>query len=86
MGESWIDEDTGEFVDFKTFIRNQYKDDEEWVDDTVSLTAGTSEMLRITPDGFYVRGVRVEADAKEAKLVYDTFKQWLVWATLSNDR
>ena len=54
--------------------------------DTVTFNAGQgpdSEMLRITPEGFYIRGVRVEADAKEAEQVYSAFKQWLTWNTLT---
>jgi hypothetical protein len=43
---------------------------------------GSDEMIRITPDGFYVRGVRVPADEHEAETVYLAFKEWLVWANL----
>lgn len=50
---------------------------------TISLMmSGQDEMLRITEDGFYVRGVRVPADNKEAETVYNAFKQWLAWAQL----
>lgn len=49
----------------------------------ITLTGGGEEMLRIDKDGFYVRGVRVEADAKEAEQVYKAFKEWLTWASLS---
>jgi hypothetical protein len=35
------------------------------------------EMLRISPDGFYVRGQKLEQDINEAKTVYVTFKAWL---------
>ena len=41
------------------------------------------EMLKITEDGFYVRGKRVEADEQEAAAVYRAFKQWLVEAALT---
>ena len=44
---------------------------------------GKDEMLKITPDGFYVRGVKVPQDDKEAEVVYNAFKQWLAWAQLS---
>ena len=44
--------------------------------------AGGSEMLRIGPDGFYIRGERVPQDDKEAETVYNAFKQFLVWAEL----
>jgi hypothetical protein len=72
--------------------------DDEWVEafydyginnkNTITFFSGTtedSEMLRVAPDGFYVRGVRVEADGKEAKEVYTAFKQWLTWNTLSSN-
>lgn len=43
------------------------------------------EMLRITEDGFYVRGVKVPQDKREAESVYKTFHQWLTWATLTRN-
>ena len=49
---------------------------------SVSLNAGADEMIRVAADGFYVRGVRVPADGKEAETVYLAFKQWLAWANL----
>ena len=50
--------------------------------DSLVLHAGGTDMLRITPNGFYVRGVKVPADDKEALAVYNSFKQWLTWAQL----
>jgi hypothetical protein len=44
--------------------------------------AGGEEMLRVGPDGFWVRGVKVEQDEKEAQAVYNAFKQWMAWASL----
>ena len=44
------------------------------------------EMLRIAEDGFYVRGVKVPVDDKEAEAVYNSFQQWLAWAQLRRDR
>jgi hypothetical protein len=44
--------------------------------------AGGEEMLRVSPDGFWVRGVKVEQDEKEAQAVYNAFKQWMAWASL----
>lgn len=43
---------------------------------------GNDEMLKISQDGFYVRGVRVPADEHEAKAVYEAFRAWLTWANL----
>ena len=38
-----------------------------------------NEMLRISPNGFWVRGVKVEQDEHEAQAVYEAFKQWMSW-------
>ena len=51
----------------------------------ITFTGGSDEMLRIAKDGFYIRGKRVNQDDKEAELVYNTFHQWLTWATLNKD-
>ena len=52
---------------------------------TISFKGGSEEMLRVAKDGFYVRGKRVNMDDKEAEIVYNTFHQWLTWATLNRD-
>jgi hypothetical protein len=49
----------------------------------ITLNSNTTEMLRVAKDGFYVRGKRVNQDDKEAEIVYNTFHQWLTWATLN---
>jgi hypothetical protein len=51
---------------------------------TIVLHAGSEEeMLKITKDSFYVRGVKVKQDDKEAEIVYTAFKQWMAWASLT---
>lgn len=52
-------------------------------ENNITCYAGGSEMLRVAEDGFYVRGVKVPADDKEAATVYNAFKQFLVWAELT---
>ena len=47
---------------------------------------GGDEMLKVTRDGFYVRGKKVPADEREAETVYNAFKQWLAWANLQQQR
>lgn len=47
--------------------------------------AEDTEMLRITRDGFYVRGVKLKQDEKEAENVYEAFHQWLTWAILTRN-
>jgi len=54
--------------------------------DNIVLNIGSaSEMLRVAKDGFYVRGVKIEQDEKEAEKVYNAFHQWLTWATLNRN-
>ena len=50
---------------------------------TITCLAGGEEMLRIGPDGFWVRGVRVEQDDREAEIVYNAMKEFLTWSQLN---
>jgi hypothetical protein len=50
---------------------------------TIVMNSNMTEMLRIAEDGFYIRGVKIEQDEKEAEKVYKAFHQWLTWATLN---
>ena len=50
------------------------------------MASGGDEMLKVTKNGFYVRGKKVEQDDKEAEVVYNAFKQWLAWANLQQQR
>jgi hypothetical protein len=52
---------------------------------TITLYAQGSEMIRVAPDGFYVRGVPVPQDDQEAQAVYNAFKQWMAWASLQGN-
>ena len=54
-------------------------------ENNIVFHAGPSEMLKVTEDGFYVRGVKVEADEKEAAAVYKAFKQFLVHHALTKE-
>jgi len=45
--------------------------------------AGAAEMLKIGPNGFWVRGVKVDQDDNEAEIVYNAFKAFLMWAELN---
>ena len=49
----------------------------------ITFYGGKSEMLKVTEDGFYVRGVKVPADDKEAAAVYKAFKEFLVHHALT---
>lgn len=56
---------------------------EEIQDPAITMNdRGGDEMIKVTRDGFYVRGKKVPADDKEAETVYTAFKQWLAWAQL----
>lgn len=47
--------------------------------------AGPAEMLRVAEDGFYVRGIKIEVDEKEAAAVYKAFKAFLVHHALTKE-
>jgi hypothetical protein len=51
----------------------------------IIFNSGNVETLRVTEDGFYVRGVKVEADDKEAAAVYKAFKEFLVYHALTRN-
>lgn len=50
---------------------------------TITCLAAGEEMLRVGPDGFWVRGVKVPQDDKEAQIVYNAFKEWMTWSQLT---
>jgi hypothetical protein len=50
----------------------------------ITFYCGDELMLTVAEDGFYVRGIKVKADDKEAAEVYNCFKQWLNWNMLNN--
>ena len=50
---------------------------------SVSFHSAGEEVLRLSPDGFYVRGKKIEQDDNEAEQVYNSFKEWLTWQQLS---
>jgi hypothetical protein len=54
-------------------------------DPKIIFYAGSNdEMLRVTADGFYIRGVKVPVDENEALTVYNAFRAWMTWAALNN--
>lgn len=53
-------------------------------DNAITFAAGGGEMLKITNDGFYVRGVKIPQDDKEAEQVYKAFREFLTWTIISN--
>ena len=50
---------------------------------SISCVIDDIEMLNIDITGFWVRGVKVEQNEKEAVTVYKAFKEFLVWGALS---
>jgi hypothetical protein len=50
---------------------------------SIIFHSGSEEMLRVSHNGFYVRGVRIDQDDKEAQAVYESFRSWLAWAQLN---
>lgn len=88
----WSDDEVG---DWKTRILDYINDAKSHLiegfesnsvaPNNIVLTGGGEEMLRVAPDGFYVRGVKVKADKKEAKAVYEAFKSWMTYAILNGE-
>lgn len=52
---------------------------------TITLQSGSEEMIKVGPDGFWVRGKKIKQDDREAQIVYNAFKEWLTWAQLNKD-
>jgi hypothetical protein len=55
------------------------------IENSVIMYAAGAEMLRVAPDGFYVRGTRLEVDENESLSVYKAFKSFLVYQGLSRE-
>jgi hypothetical protein len=64
----------------ETTIAQSYSDEYQ---NSISFHALGAEMLRCGPDGFYVRGKKIEQDDNEAQIVYNSFKEWLTWQQLN---
>lgn len=51
----------------------------------IVMNTGADEMLRVSADGFYVRGVKVPQDEREAETVYNAFLQWMSYMALTRN-
>jgi len=54
-------------------------------ENNIVFHTGKTEVLKVTEDGFYVRGVKVPVDDKEAASVYKAFKEFLVYHALTRN-
>jgi hypothetical protein len=54
-------------------------------ENNITFYGGQAEMLKVTEDGFYIRGEKVPADDKEAASVYKAFKAFLIHHALTKD-
>ena len=52
---------------------------------SITMFGGADEMLRVARDGFYVRGVKVPQDEREAEAVYNAFLQWMSYMALTRN-
>lgn len=48
----------------------------------ISFYTNQNEMLRVAEDGFYVRGIKLDIDDREAASVYKAFREFLIWSAL----
>lgn len=51
----------------------------------IKMLLEEQEWIKISEQGFWVRGVKIEQDPKEAMQVYEAFKEFLVWSTLTKN-
>ncbi len=54
-------------------------------ENNITFHTGQLEMLKITEDGFYVRGKKLDVDDKEAAAVYKAFREFLIWSALTRE-
>ena len=52
---------------------------------SISMMTGPEEMLRVSRDGFWVRGVKVPQDDREAEIVYNAFREWMTYSALTRN-
>ena len=47
------------------------------------MLVNETEWIKISDDGFWVRGVKVEQGPTEARVVYEAFREFLMWNNLT---
>jgi hypothetical protein len=52
---------------------------------SIILQTGADEHLKITKTGFFVRGIPVKQDDREAEIVYNAFKEFLTYHALTRN-
>jgi hypothetical protein len=60
----------------------QFRNNDSYLN-SISFHGAGEEMLRCSPDGFYIRGKKIAQDDNEAQIVYNSFKEWLTWQQLN---
>ena len=65
-------------------MTEQYELRDDYQPSSISFNVDQDqEWIRITNEGFWVRGIKVPQDDQEAQTVYNAFKEWLAWANLT---
>jgi len=81
----WQEDHDRVMADMKKHSAWQTSSNTELPMDNITCLAGGEEMLRVGPEGFWVRGQKVDQDDNEAQVVYNAFKAWMSWAQLNKD-
>ena len=81
----WQEDHDRTIKEMKKYSAWQVSSNTELPMNNITCLAGGEEMLRVSPEGFWVRGVKVEQDDTEAATVYNAFKAWMSWAQLNRD-
>jgi hypothetical protein len=83
--ELWQEDHDRIMAEMKKHSDWQAKSSTELPMNNITCMAGGQEMLRVGPEGFWVRGIKVAQDDNEAETVYNAFKAWMTWAQLDRD-
>lgn len=51
----------------------------------LTMIVNDTEWIKITDNGFWVRGVRVEQGPEEARIIYEAFREFLMWSNLTRN-
>jgi len=80
----WAQDSTNGVIAQEVGPEFTFRDNLPSTNNIVMINKGV-EMLRVTEDGFYIRGEKVPVDDREAATVYNAFKEFLVWNRLHRD-
>ena len=64
---------------------DNYKIQDTTKPSSLIMTVNQTEWIKISDEGFWVRGQKVEQDPQEARIVYEAFREFLMWCNLTRN-